>query len=184
MIGNLSGDLVKGPLGRHSLHPRVADGVRRHRRVDGLTDSHPEFRHLLGLFPRGHRRFAGIVLDVYFDHLLSMHWRRFCSLPRREFLDAVYRTLSDNPALLPPELAAVAGRWVSADWLDVYASREGIDAVLGRVSRRFRRPAPLQEAASVLDAQPQLLERHFLTLFADVQAVVNGQRAARWLARS
>lgn len=38
IIGNIAGDLVKGPLHQHRLHPRVAQGVRRHRSVDAVVE--------------------------------------------------------------------------------------------------------------------------------------------------
>jgi len=94
VLGNLAGDLVKGPLSAHRLHPRVADGVRRHRRIDALTDAHAQSHALRQLFERSQRRYAPIVQDVVFDFFLTRHWERFCSIDRRAFTKDVYRVLS------------------------------------------------------------------------------------------
>ena len=46
----------------------LAAGVRLHRRVDVHTDAHPAVRAARALFVPPLRRYAGIALDVWFDH--------------------------------------------------------------------------------------------------------------------
>lgn len=169
LIGNIAGDLVKGPLDGHGLHPRVADGVRRHRKVDLLTDRHPTYVQLRSAFPAGHRRYAGIVLDVLFDYFLTRHWDRFSVWTHDEFLDAVYDVLRDRSGLLPAGLAVVAPRWVEADWLRVYARRDGIAAVLERTAARLRRPVDLVSMLTVVDRDEAVFEAGFLEVFTAVR---------------
>ncbi|EED30917.1 putative acyl carrier protein phosphodiesterase [gamma proteobacterium NOR5-3] len=173
LIGNIAGDLVKGPLAKHDLHPRVADGVRRHRRVDSLTDSHNSYLALKGRFPQGQRRYAGLVLDVLFDHYLVRHWQRYSHWSRDAFLDGTYRILNDNPLLLPAPLAAVSSRWVDADWLRVYDTREGVAAVLARLSQRLSRPVDLVALLQMTDESDAEFERGFLEVFTDVQRAIS-----------
>lgn len=173
LIGNLAGDLVKGPLERHELHPRIADGIRRHRRIDVLTDTHPDYQALRRLFPQGLRRVAGIVLDVVFDHLLCSHWARFSSWDRVDFTRSVYAVLSDRHALLPAPLRERAPGWVDADWLRVYETREGIEAVLGRLAARLSRRVSVTELMAVVDTHRESIEAAFLRVFASVQMQVD-----------
>ncbi|WP_439100413.1 ACP phosphodiesterase [Congregibacter sp.] len=173
LIGNIAGDLVKGPLDRHRLHPRVAGGVRRHRRVDVLTDSHHAYRALKLRFPDGQRRYAGLVLDVLFDHYLVHHWDRFSEWPRDAFLDSTYRVLRENPVLLPPALGRVATAWTDADWLRVYETPEGVAAVLERLSRRLTRPVDLVRLLDVADEHSSEFDQGFLEVFTDVQRMIN-----------
>lgn len=165
---------MKGPLAAAELHPRVIDGIRRHRRIDGLTDKHPRFIELRDLFGAGHRRVAGIVLDVLFDHYLTCHWTQFSAWPRTEFIAAVYAVLKEPPTPLPGPLAAVAHRWVDADWLRVYETRRGVEAVLERLRRRSRRGVDLNAALAMTEGREQLLEDGFLAIFTDVQRGVDG----------
>lgn len=169
VIGNIAGDLVKGRIENHALHPRVADGVRRHRRVDALTDSHPRFRDLLTLFPPVQRRIAPIVLDVLFDHYLFRDWPQFSRWRRDAFIDGVYAVLLAPPMPLPDALAAVAPRWVQADWLRVYASMEGVAAVLERLSCRASRPLPLAPALLVAQRHDGAFADAFAEIFVDVR---------------
>ncbi len=174
VIGNVAGDLVKGRLEDHTLHPRVADGVRRHRRVDMLTDTHPRYRELVASFGGEQRRVAPIVLDVLFDHYLYRRWNRFSMLDRDAFIDGVYGVLSTPGAPLPRALAERAPAWVEANWLRAYRSMAGVEAVLARLAARARRELPILETLKVAQGRDTELEAGFLEVFADVQSRVNG----------
>lgn len=173
LIGNIAGDLVKGPLSKHDLHSRVADGVRRHRRVDSLTDNHSDYRALKLKFPEGERRYAGLVLDVLFDHFLVLHWRRFSHWDRGVFIDGIYQVLRQNQGLLPLGLSAVSTRWTDADWLRVYETRDGVAAVLRRLSQRLSRPVDLAALLKVADDNHAEFDQRFVRVFADVQNAIN-----------
>jgi acyl carrier protein phosphodiesterase len=174
VIGNVAGDLVKGPLQDQALHPRVAHGLRRHRLVDVLTDGHPRYRALKALFPATQRRYAGIVLDVFFDYCLTRHWAHFSAWDRAIFVEGMYRALSDFPRMLPAPLAQVAPRWVAADWLRVYESMDGVEAVLARLSGRLRRPVDLTCSLDTLEHRAPEIEAGFLAVFAQVQQAIDG----------
>jgi acyl carrier protein phosphodiesterase len=166
---------VKGPLATQALHPRVVQGVRRHRRVDVLTDRHAVYRSLREYFPGTSRRYAGIFLDVLFDYYLTCYWSHFCRIPRDEFIEGVYRTLSDYRDILPADFAPRASAWVAADWLRVYETLEGVEAVLQRVSLRARGELPVRQAMAVIRGSDSALQEGFLLVFAAVQDCVNGR---------
>jgi len=174
VIGNLAGDLVKGRVEHHALHPRIADGVRRHRRVDALTDAHPRYLELKDLFSREHRRIAPIVLDVLFDHYLTRDWSLLSTLDRDEFIDGVYAVLADPEAPLPHALRERVPRWVGADWLRVYGDLDGVEAVLARLERRTARHLPLTEALVAVQGCDAELRDGFHTVFGDVRASLDG----------
>ncbi|NVK87569.1 MAG: DUF479 domain-containing protein [Gammaproteobacteria bacterium] len=73
LFGNLIGDHVRGSDLSH-LPRYIARGVRLHRAIDREFDHHPAIIHARRAFPQGLRRFAGITLDVYFDHWLAKHF--------------------------------------------------------------------------------------------------------------
>lgn len=173
VIGNIAGDMVKGPLAGHCLHPLVAAGVARHRQVDVLTDQHGAYTALKARFPQGQRRYSGLVLDVLFDHYLAIHWTRFSAWSRDAFVESTYCVLRSNTELLPRGLAAVAPAWVAADWLRVYETREGVAAVLERMARRLSRPVDLVALLDYATAHDAVFESGFLEVFADVQRAVN-----------
>ena len=99
LAGALEGDYRKGPLGSDIPAP-LARGVRLHRLIDAYTDQHPDLAELRRAFPQRLRRYAGILLDLSFDHYLSLHWHAFADLELPEFNDRVLAVLEEEERLL------------------------------------------------------------------------------------
>ena len=175
LIGNLGGDFVKGPLRSQELHPRVLDGVRRHRRIDALTDVHPGYAELRPLFLPAQRRYAGVVLDVLLDHVLWRSWPRFSSWDRECFVDGTYEVLLRHESLQPESFRRVSRRMIEADWLRAGSSLSGVERALGRAGRRARRPVDLGLALERVADQPGVQEV-LLGVFASVQACLEDVR--------
>lgn len=170
ILGALLGDFVFG----HSTLPDWPEPVRveivRHRRIDRYTDDHPVVVAARGLFdPAGLRRYAGIVLDVYFDHCLARGWARWNDAPLGEFTARVYRILDDRRADLPPRLAAIAPRMAAHDWLGSYARRASVDrAVHGIATRLSRNGEKLVACLDVLRANEDAAQAAFEAFFPDL----------------
>lgn len=172
LIGNLAGDHVKGPLHAQALHPRVAAGVQRHRRVDALTDAHPDYGAALAVFPAGERRFAGIALDIAFDYFLCRHWSRFAQGPLEPFRQDVYRVIREHREWLPAGFATLGPAWAEAEWLRAYETLDGVAAVLERLAARRRRPLPVDALLRTVAREEAVLEARFFRVFGDVQQAV------------
>lgn len=170
LIGNLSGDFVKGPLDGLDIHVGVCEGIRQHRRVDVFTDQHRVTAELKGIFKPANRRYAGILLDVVFDHYLIRYWRSFSGVTLRPFVNAVYATLATHEALLPGQLADFVPRMIAADWLYSCESLAGVDRVLQRISSRLRYENPLGHAVDDIERNYQVLEAGFLAFFPEAMA--------------
>jgi len=95
VAGGLEGDYCKGPL-RGELPDDIERGVRLHRAVDAYTDGHPLIAQLRRDLPGDLRRYAGILIDLSFDHFLSKHWERYCDIPLAQFNAGVYRSLRNR----------------------------------------------------------------------------------------
>lgn len=151
-VGNLLGDFTRGTIAdlAERYPPEVVRGIRMHRAVDRFTDSHPLFREARGLLAPGRRRFAGIIVDIFFDHFLCVHWRDYCALPLEEFIASVYKALEDHPGWRAGRLADAFPRMRDEDWLARYATLEGIDDTLRRVSRRSPRVGAIAGGAEDL----------------------------------
>ncbi|PIE38601.1 MAG: hypothetical protein CSA54_00100, partial [Gammaproteobacteria bacterium] len=73
IAGQVAGDFVRGS-DLSAFSERVRQGIRLHRRLDAWTDRHPIIGELRPHFVEPRRRFAGIIIDVLFDHWLARHW--------------------------------------------------------------------------------------------------------------
>ena len=153
--------------------------IRLHWRVDGETDRHPAVQDLRARFPDGRRRYAGIVLDVYFDHCLARDWARWQATPLEDFSARVYALLHAQHARLPAALQAMAPRMAAGDWLGGYRHREAVDrAVRGIATRLSRRGGHLVDTLATLRRHEAAADAAFEALFPDLQAFVATQRAA------
>src|SRR4026208_598678 len=88
-IGNLLPDLVPASE-LVDLPGDFRRGVEQHRRIDAFTDSHPIVRRSMNRVSPPFRRFAGVLVDVFYDHILAREWNSFSSGPLSEFAQEVY----------------------------------------------------------------------------------------------
>ncbi|MCK5774848.1 MAG: DUF479 domain-containing protein, partial [Bacteroidales bacterium] len=76
-LGNLIGDMVKG-RSYEKYEQDIRIGLLLHRAIDDFTDKHELFLKSKRLLSQDFNRYAGIVLDIYYDHFLATHWRHYC----------------------------------------------------------------------------------------------------------
>lgn len=163
--GNFLGDFVRGRLAGQ-FDPEIESGIRMHRRIDSFSDAHALVAEARGWFSPPYRRYAGILLDVYFDHLLIRRWHEFHDEPVDHFiLRAVATMRREWPQQAPFPAERLAGL---ADVLRSYRRLQGIDAALCRADARLARRSPLPDALPLLTARHEALDRTFAAFFPTV----------------
>ena len=170
ILGAILGDFVFGQSGLQDWPPAVRAEIVRHRRIDLYTDAHPAVVVARGLFDdAGLRRYAGIVLDVHFDHCLARHWQRWNDAPLADFTARVYRVLDEHRDELPSRLRAIAPRMAAHDWLGSYVQRGNVDhAVRGIATRLSRHGDKLVACLDVLRVEEARIEAAFEAFFPDL----------------
>ena len=90
MLGNFIADAVKGKqVELYALG--VQNGIRLHRAIDTFTDAHPVVRQTKAHLYAGYSKFAGVILDIYFDHFLAIGWANYHPQPLADFVDQFIR---------------------------------------------------------------------------------------------
>jgi len=176
-LGSALGDFVHGrpdaawPVARQS-------GLRFHRAIDRYTDVHPEVVAARRCFQPPMRRYAGIVLDVWFDHLLVRGWdRHVTNEPLDHFARRWLALLDDHAEDLPPSFRAFRA-WMRAHGLPVaYGDEATLDTVFHALARRLSRPSPIAGALPVLRERADALQRHFDAFFPELVAHARKLRA-------
>ncbi|WP_331695005.1 ACP phosphodiesterase [Pseudomonas sp. ZY71] len=167
LLGSLYGDFVKGRL-QGQFAPEVEAAIQLHRRIDVFTDRHPLVDIALGRFSDTRRRYAGIVLDVFFDHCLARDWKLYAEQPLEVFTADVYRVLT-HERQLPERLARIAPHMVANDWLGSYQEFEVLEQVLRGISRRLTRPEELAGAMEELRRLYEPLSDDFRLFYPQLQ---------------
>ncbi len=165
------------------LPPGVQRGVALHRRIDGATDSHPAvLRAVRRISPEWHL-FSGIILDVYFDHILARNWRHFEPVePLDSFAGRMNGVLAAGLPLLPEWPREWLAGFVANDRLRGYATLPGITGALGRVWRTVeaRMPGkarPFETAVPLLTALDAELAQDLTELYPDLVKLARGYDA-------
>lgn len=169
VTGGLEGDFLKGPL-RGGLRPAVERGVKLHRAIDAYTDGHPLILQLRRELPPGLRRYAGILIDISFDHYLSRHWSAFSTLPLEDFNNGVYRILRTHETALSDGARSMLARLVEHDVLSLYREWDTVLATATRIGSRFKRHNPFLNIERELSPLRDSLERVFLEFYPRLQA--------------
>ncbi len=168
LIGNMLGDFVKGcPAGRYN--EMITAAIIFHRKVDSFTDAHPMTRASRNLFSATRRRFAGIIVDVCYDHFLARHWQRFSSESLASFARRVYGILNKNRSILPQRLKSVLSYMISQDWLGGYTDLGRVGTTLDRIAGRLTRGQQFCGALAEIEVNYLALEHNFYAFFPDLQ---------------
>jgi acyl carrier protein phosphodiesterase len=178
-LGAMLGDFVKGLLPA-GLPPSVAAGVELHRRIDSFADAHPAFRQSRARVCPERRRVAGIMIDLFYDHFLALHWKSYFDQPLESFTAETYALMAAHPELLPPRLAQLLPHMQAGDWLASYRVLESVASALDRIGQhRLAAPNALPGSAAELEARYRDFEQDFLSFFPDAQAYSEAFRRGR-----
>ncbi|MDY3555366.1 acyl carrier protein phosphodiesterase [Gemmata sp. JC717] len=181
MTGGIAADFVRHP-DLAALAPDVLRGVMLHRAVDGFTDRNPITLRSISRISREFGWFSGIVIDIYYDHILARDWRTYSAESLRAFATRSYAVLEDRHVALPGHARDFIRTFIDQDRLNLYATREGIQDTLARVSRVIAERIP-NRAMWLPDAMPLLIARDadlaadFHAFYPELMAFAAGQKA-------
>ncbi len=169
MVGNLMADFIVGRVDDH-FPPTIRKGIVLHREIDAYTDSHPlvrEAKHRL--FPT-YRHYAAVIMDVFYDHFLAIHWQKFHLDSLNQFAAQVYQLLNEKQHLLPASMLPMVEAMQRQNWLVNYATVDGIDRSLTNMARRTKFISHMENATDDLEKDFAFFDANFLAFFPDLVA--------------
>jgi acyl carrier protein phosphodiesterase len=163
-LGNLLGDLVKGAA-RKELNLELQQGIACHTAIDCFTDIHPIVARSKVRIAPPQRRFAGVIIDVLYDHLLLKNWEIYSEIAIDDFIGEVYTSFGAYSAI-PMTTKDQIDRMIRDDLLRSYRDLAGVETALQRISHRLERR--MGRAFTLELAMPDIIE-HYAALDRDFQ---------------
>lgn len=134
--GQIAGDYVRGR--DLSAYPdRLADGIRHHRALDSFTDQHESVRRSRHRLTGPWRRYAGVLVDLAYGHVLARQWEALGTSSLQAFEVTVHASLAQHHAVLPTRLQDTRERLLAARVLSGIGDADGVAVACERLSYRL-----------------------------------------------
>lgn len=166
-LGNLLADPFKGKLwpdASQSIH----DGVEMHQAIDIFTDSHQQFIHCkTRLGNKGYLK--GVVLDLLFDHFLSLNWGQYSDTNLQQFIDKFHQQAQSVIPFYPKAQQRFIKKVINAELLLSYYDFDGFVLALKRIDKRLsdrvKRKDSTMRYLPIVEQQYRLLKEDFEQFF-------------------
>ncbi len=166
MIGNFIADAVKGK--QFENYPtRIKHGILIHREIDSYTDSHEIVKTGKRRLSE-YRHYAGVIMDVYYDHFLAKNWSDYSDHPLESYTQAKYQWLKKNFDILPRRIQYLLEYMSAGDWLYNYQFIEGVDFALSGMAKRTAFKSGMERAVENLKKDYSLFESEFQEFFRQI----------------
>lgn len=170
-IGNLMGDFIKGNLDNEQnslINEGIKNGIILHRAIDSFTDMHPVVRKSIQRLQPQYHKCAGIIVDVFYDHLLAKNFHHYSPISLPIYSQAFYRLIQERKNEMPVNIERLIHSMVTHDWFKGYATYEGIEWSLKGISQRLRFESGIENATEDLKRDYDLYLEEFTVFFPEL----------------
>ena len=168
MVGNLLEDFVVGRID----HPRnqqfndnLKNGILLHRLIDSYTDTHPVVSACKSVLYEKYHKYAAVVIDIFFDHYLAIHWNEYSSESLENFTKRVYQSFQNHWEIMPEKMKPMVESMIKHDWLKNYGEFWGIERALTSISRRTTYNSNMENAVEDLKLYYDFFDEKFQDFF-------------------
>ena len=171
-IGNFMADGIRG---KHfeSYPLEIQKGIILHRSIDTFTDAHPIFRQSTKKLHEKYHHYAGVIVDVFYDHYLAKNWNRYSDEKLEEFVARFYQSLHDNYSILTERTIGMMPYMIEHNWLVSYQTIEGINRILTQMDQRTKNESKMRFATNELSEFYSEFEEEFTNFFQELILFTN-----------
>jgi acyl carrier protein phosphodiesterase len=174
IIGNFIADSVKGAA-INKYTPSIQSGIVLHRKIDTFTDSHPIVEQSKQRLREKYKKYAGVIVDIYYDHYLAINWNNYSDVSLEGFTQNIYKIILNNHDILPEKSALFTKYMLQHNILFGYSKMEGIEKVLNGMAHRAKFESNMEHAIHDLKEHYSLFENEFKAFFPELREFVNDQ---------
>ena len=178
-VGGVMGDFVKGILPA-GLPADLASGVALHRAIDGFAEQHPAFVASRRRISPLRRRVSGVLVDLFYDHLLARDWTEYGPGNLESYVVELYASLNSRMGVLSERAQAIGLLMQQENWLCSYRDVARVGLVVDRMAvHRLRYANTLAGGIEEFLADPAGFDADFRQFLPDAVAFAAGWRADR-----
>ena len=167
-IGNFMADGVRGKQ-YDNFPSEIQKGILLHRAIDTYTDAHPLFRQSTKKLHSRYHHYAGVIVDMYYDHFLAKNWSDYHPESLAIYSEKFYQSLLENHSILTSKTQHLLPYMVEYNWLVNYQSVPGLERILSQMDRRTKNQSLMRFATEELVAHYDEFEAEFSLFYKEVQ---------------
>lgn len=168
IFGNMLEDFITGRVNHARLDiysEEIKKGIRLHREIDTFIDTNSLVKEAKFFFYNDYGKYSSIIIDVLFDHLLSINWKEFTSEEFPDFRKRVYAVFPEFDSLQPPTMKYVTDSMISNDWLKNYQFRWGLERAFSDLNKRTKVSFNFMESITTFEQFYLEINEIFLQFF-------------------
>lgn len=168
-IGNFMADGIRGKQ-FESYPAEVKKGILLHREIDSFTDAHPVFRLSTKKLHSRYHHYAGVIVDMLYDHFLAKNWANYSDEDLEIFINNFYFSLEKNKDILSQRTLEIMPYMFKQNWLLSYKTIDGIAGILKQMDYRTKNASKMQFAVEELVEYYDEFEAEFTLFIEDIRA--------------
>ena len=153
----------------------IQKGILLHRAIDTFTDAHPIFRQSTKKLHSRYHHYAGVIVDMYYDHFLAKNWPAYSEETLENYSARFYQSLLDNPAILTTKTQYLLPYMIKYNWLVNYQSIPGLERILSQIDHRTKNQSLMRFATEELVAHYDEFESEFSLFYKEVHQFSNNK---------
>jgi acyl carrier protein phosphodiesterase len=167
-IGNFMADGIRGK--DYLDYPeQIKKGIILHRAIDTYTDANKTFRISKHRLHKRYGHYSGVIVDILYDHFLAKNWAKYSDESLHSFVFRFYQSLEDNFETLTPKTQRILPIMIEQNWLESYATIEGISKILFQMDYRTKFKSKMQFSVEELEAFYDEFENEFTLFFEELR---------------
>ncbi len=167
-FGNYIGDFVKGKKYK-KYRDDIKKGILLHREIDSYTDKHPIVHKSIVRMRPAYGKYAGVVIDILYDHFLSKKWDDYSCEKLESFVVDFHYTVLERLGKLPRKARRFTFPFLKKKRLLCYANLTCFEEVLQKMAIYTSMPNNVKEAMKIINEDYDLFEDEFTIFFKDLQ---------------
>ena len=167
-IGNFMADGIRGK--QFEKYPaEIQKGILLHRAIDTFTDTHPIFRESTKRLHGRYHHYAGVIVDIFYDHFLAKNWNNYSNINLDEYVAVFYQSMHTHYDLLSEKAQNILPYMERQNWLSSYQTIDGIHQILTQMDRRTKNSSNMRFASEELSSNYADFENEFTLFFEEIQ---------------